>query len=129
MIRSQAFRPALRYQLWTVPSVFRAVGRYAGSYGNVLCEHLVDVHAQPGRFTRVHRAVGERVGVREDQVGFSRVPHQLLDAEVVHAETEVERGRHAHGAEVRGAVAAGADVVELRQRGDLPQMADVHRRA
>ena len=58
------------------------------------------------------------------RVGLGRVRHVLLDAEVVHAQVEVQRRGHADRAQVGGAVAAGAHVVQLGQRRDLAQVRD-----
>ena len=60
--------------------------------------------------------------MRKDAVRLLGVRHQLLDAEVVDGEVEVQRGRHAHRAEVGGAVAAGAHVMQLAEGGDLAQV-------
>src|SRR5207342_898211 len=61
------------------------------------------------------------------------VAHAFLNAEVVDAEVEVQRGRHTHGAEIGGAVRSGPHVMQLGQVRDLPEMTDAtgpdHRRA
>ena len=60
----------------------------------------------------------------EDLVGLRRVPHVLLHAEVRHRDVDVQRGGHAHGREVGGAVRSGSHVIELGKVEDLAQMAD-----
>ena len=79
---------------------------------------------EPRLLARVQVAVLEVVGVREDRVGFVRVAHVLLDAEVRHRDAEVQVGGQANGGEVGGAVAARAHVVELGQGCDLAQVRD-----
>ncbi len=72
----------------------------------------------------MHEAVPERVLVRKHLVGLVGVRHVLLDAEVVDAQVEVQRRGHAHRAQIGGAMAARAHLVQLGQRGDLPQVGD-----
>ena len=72
----------------------------------------------------MHAAVLEAVGVREDLIGLRRVRHVFLDAEVRHAQIEVQRRAHAHRREVGGSVAAGAHAIEIGEVGDPPQMGD-----
>src|SRR3546814_10176983 len=60
----------------------------------------------------------------KDRIGLVVVAHVFLDSEVRHPEIEVERGAHADRRQVGGAVAAGADLKELSQRGDPAQLRD-----
>ena len=87
-------------------------------------ELFVEVHAEAGGVAGMHVAVVELIAVREDFVGLFVVRHVFLDAEVVNGEVEVQRGGHADGREVRGAVAAGADVVERGEVGELFERGD-----
>src|SRR5882672_9179164 len=83
---------------------------------------LVDIDAEAGGVAGVHHSVGEGVGVGEDAIGFIGVAHVFLNAKIVDAEIEVERGGHADGAHIGGAVTAGADVVEVGEAGDFSQL-------
>ena len=71
-------------------------------------QFLVDAHAVAGRFAAMQPAVAEQVVVREYFVGFRRVPHVFLDAEVRHPGVEMQRRAHAHRRQIRGAVKARA---------------------
>ncbi len=75
---------------------------------------LIDVNAQSRRLAGIHEAILERIGVRKDGVGFRRVTHILLNSKIVNAEIKMQRRRHAHRAEIGGAVRSRADVVHLR---------------
>src|SRR3546814_7197597 len=70
----------------------------------------------------LQETVLEDVGVRENRVGLRAVAHVLLDAEIRHPEIEMECRTHADRGQVGGAMRSGADLVELRQRGDLAQL-------
>src|SRR4051794_40534062 len=97
-------------------SVLQAVHRQVGRPVVVLRGGLlVDVDTEAGFFGGVHQAVREAVGVREDGVGGLRVGHVLLDAEVRHRDVQVQRGGQAHRGHVRGAVRAGAHLVQVGQ--------------
>jgi len=58
---------------------------------------FVDVHTNPGRISGMHRSIFERIRMREHLIGFRRVRHVFLNAEVMDAEIEVQRRTHAHG--------------------------------
>jgi tetratricopeptide (TPR) repeat protein len=92
-------RPGSSYQSCIVPSSSLATGRYAGWYGTVEASASVDVDAKSRRVPRVHDAVGELVGVREHAIGVRGVRHVFLNAEIVDADVEVQRRRHADRAE------------------------------
>src|SRR6266567_4043334 len=87
-------------------------------------EGFINVHAETGRVPRVHHSVRKAVGVGKDAVRLLGVAHIFLDAKIVDAQIEMERGRYAHGAQIGRAVRSCPDQVELRQAGDLPQMRD-----
>src|SRR5206468_12571299 len=53
-------------------------------------ERLVEIDAEAGRIARMHHSVLERVVVRKHAVGLGRVPHVLLNPEVVHAQIEMQ---------------------------------------
>ena len=72
----------------------------------------------------MHEAVLERVGMRKHAIGLFGVPHVFLDAEVVDAEVEMQRRRHADRTQVGGAMRSGAHLVQLGEGRDLAQMAD-----
>ena len=78
---------------------------------------LVDVDSETRRFARMHHAFAESVGMGKHGVGFRRVAHVLLHAEVGHGKIEVQGGRHAHRRKIGGAVAAGPHMVQVGQRG------------
>src|SRR6516165_3478075 len=69
-------------------------------------EGLVDIDAEAGFVARMHHAVSEGISVWEDAIRFVGMPHIFLDSEVVNAQIEMQHGRHADGAHVRGAVRA-----------------------
>ena len=75
-------------------------------------QSLVDIDAVPGRLARVQVAIGKPVIVRKYRIGLLRVPHVLLDTEVVHAQIEVERCGHADGTEVCRSMATGPHVIQ-----------------
>ncbi|ABA53425.1 hypothetical protein BURPS1710b_A0511 [Burkholderia pseudomallei 1710b] len=90
-------------------------------------ERLVDVDAEAGHVVHHEIAVVEAIVVREHLVGQRRVRHQLLDAEVRRPQSEVHRGRHAHGRQVGRAVKARADLVHRRVIGDAAHVRDAAR--
>ncbi len=97
-----------------------AVDRQVGPLVGMPCsESLVNVNAQSRRLAGMHEPILEGIGVRKDGVRFRRVTHILLNSKIVNAEIKMQRSRHAHRAEIRGAVRSRADVVHLRQAGDF----------
>src|SRR5688572_10107384 len=114
-------RSSGRYATFTSsPAVHRTVllpvdGKVGPLVRELRGQRLVDVDSQPRPLAGVHITFGETVRVREHAIRVLAVAHVLLDAEVVHAEVEVKCGGHADGGEVGGAVAARADVVQLRE--------------
>src|SRR5258708_40284568 len=85
---------------------------------------LVDIDSQARLLSGMHLAILKVIGVREDLVCLSRMPHVFLDAEIVHAQIKMQRGSHTDGTEVRGSVRPGAHMIKLRQSRNLFQMAD-----
>src|ERR1700730_10078212 len=67
-------------------------------------------------------SVRESIGVREHAIGFSCVAHVFLNAEIGDAEIEMQGGGSADRAHVRGAVTAGADLVDLCEAGNFSEM-------
>ena len=67
----------------------------------------------------MHGAALETIGMREDSVGFVDVRHVFLNAEIVNTDIKVQGRGHADGTEVGGTMRADADLIKLRQRGDL----------
>ncbi len=96
----------------------RSLVRIASSQG------LVDVDTKARSVTRVHHAIRKYIAVGKDTVGFLGVAHIFLYAKVVDTQVEMQRRRHADGAQIRGAVRPRADVIDLGEVGDLPQMRD-----
>jgi len=77
----------------------------------------------------MHHSVGKTVGVRKHAVRFRGVAHVFLNAEIGDAEIEMQSGGSADGAHVRGAVAAGADLIDFCKAGNFSEMgnsASVH---
>ena len=70
----------------------------------------------------MHESVSEGVGMREDAVSFRRVRHVFLNAEIVHAQIEMQRGAHTHRAQVCRAVRPGPHLINFGQVGDFSQM-------
>ena len=62
--------------------------------------------------------------MRKHFVGLRRVAHVLLDAEIVHADVEMQSGAHADGAEIGGAVGAGSNLIDFGEARDFLQMRD-----
>src|SRR5207249_7145171 len=92
---------------------------------------LIDVDAVSRCFSRMQVSVLERIRVRKYGVGFGRVPHVLLDTEIVYPEIKMQGCPHANGRKIRGAMRAGAHVVELGELRDAAQVGDatgVHHR-
>src|SRR5258708_1477710 len=83
------------------------------------CEGFVHIDSQTGLFSGVHPSILEIIGVRKDLVCFRCVAHVFLDAEIMNAQVEMQRGRHAHGAQVGGAMRAGQHLIGFRQGGTL----------
>jgi hypothetical protein len=74
---------------------------------------LIVIDAQPRRVARMQVAAVKGLGVREDFIGFSRVPHVFLNSEIVHRNIEVQRRGHGNGGQICRTVAAGSHVVNL----------------
>src|SRR5260370_30096130 len=66
----------------------------------------------------------EIVSVRKYVIGFASMPHILLNSEITHRDVEMERGRHRNRGEIRRAVTARADVIDIGQGSDLLQGRD-----
>src|SRR5262249_26190938 len=62
--------------------------------------------------------------MREYTIGLLCVPHVLLNSKVVHAQIEVQRGRHANRAKVRSSMRAGKHVKHFREVRNFPQVTD-----
>ena len=58
----------------------------------------------------------------KNAVRFVGVAHIFLDAKIMDTQIEMQRGSHTHGAQIGRAVRARADLIELRQTGDFPQV-------
>lgn len=67
-------------------------------------------------------SVREAVVMWKNRIGFRRVPHVFLDAEVGHRNVEVQRRAHANGRQIGCPVRAGAHLIKLSERSDFPQM-------
>src|SRR5258708_39436424 len=114
------------------PTVYRAVGspvdrQICAFIWIVRCQGLVDVDAEARRVARVHESVLECVVVWEHAIGFLAVPHVFLNAEVVHAQIEVEGGRHTNWTQVRRAMRTGLYLIKLGQRSDFSEISDASR--
>ena len=77
-----------------------------------------------GLLTGMKIAIFEIVSVGKDLVRFFRVRHVFLDSEVWNGEIEVERRSHGHRRKIGGAVAAGLDVIHIREGCDLFERRD-----
>ena len=87
-------------------------------------ERFVDVDAKARRIAWVHDAVLEPITMRKHAIGLVRMPHVFLDAEIVDAQVEMERRRHADGAQIGRTVRSGFHLVHLGQVRDLAEMRD-----
>src|SRR5437879_13056100 len=58
----------------------------------------------------------------KDGASLRPMAHVLLNSEIVNAEIKMERRRHAHRAEIRGAVRSCSNVVHLGKAGDFSQV-------
>src|SRR5450631_1923503 len=85
---------------------------------------LVELDPQARALPRVQQSVREGVTRPEHLERPVVVDHQLLDAEVVDRDVEVQRRRHPHRRDVRGPVDAGLDLVDRREVQDLAQPGD-----
>src|SRR5215472_17417602 len=83
-------------------SIELTVHRQVGSLIRELpSQLLVNLDSQSRLFPGMHPSILEVVGVRENLVGFRSVSHVLLDAEVLHAQIEMQCRRHAHRTQIR----------------------------
>src|SRR5260370_3293818 len=110
-----------------LPTMHRAVefaidGEIGPAIGGFERQSFIKIDAETRCIARVHQALGKSVEMREYAVGFLRVPHEFLNTEIVNAQIKMQRGGHAHGAHIYGAVAPGADLIQSRQACDLPQV-------
>ena len=103
------------YQSHIVPSSRRAMGSCFGLYGYFAASFSSMLTPWPGVSPQMQAAVAEHVVVREHFVGFRRVPHVFLDAEVRHPGVEMQRRAHAHRRQIRGAVKARAHADAARR--------------
>src|SRR5258708_40101990 len=129
MCENARVRRAVDTRLSSSPTVYRAIGspvdrQICALIWILRCQGLVDVDAEPRRVTRVHESVLKCVAVGEDALGFLAVAHVFLYAEVVHAQIEVEGGRHTNRTQVRRAMRAGLYLIQLGQRSDFSEMGD-----
>src|SRR5664279_5640957 len=85
---------------------------------------LIELDPQAGTLSRVQQTVDEGVARREHLQGRLVVHHELLDAEVVYRDVQVQRRCHTDRGDVRRAVDAGLDLVDRREVQDLAKPGD-----
>ena len=111
----------------SLPTVHRAVelavDRQIGPCVGILRrKSFINIHAETWRVTGMHQSIRKAVRMRENSVGFFKVVHVFLNAEIVNAQIEMQRGRHAYWTHVGGAVAPRSHVIKFCQAGDFLQM-------
>src|SRR5580704_9334635 len=85
---------------------------------------FIVVHAQPRSVSGMQKSILEEISMGKYFVSLRRMPHVLLDSEIIHRDVEVQRSRHRHRRKIGSSVAAGAHMINFRQRCDLFQMGD-----